>query len=221
MRYITTFLLLLTVSCGTKNTTAQTKFHDDGRAKPTVVLVPVFDRSNAELAWSLSEEMTAAIRSRLLKRGNFYLAHPSMVSQYTAHLTHKDDPFGTDISWTKEAFQSHEFVIFAEVVQHHLHEKTSNESFLDKLTPSGELDMTMRLRIVDLRGNEAKIILQEMISQNHLLPKSSIELPKDELKWKRKTYFVSPLGFAHLQMSKEVSRRVEDYILLAQSFPIQ
>jgi len=217
MKLLFTFLLLLACSCNTKQDVAQTRFHDDGRAKPTVAFVPVFDRSGAELPWSLSEEMSATIKRRLQKQSNVYLAHPSAVAQSTSMLTQQNDPFGKDISWTKEAFLSHEFVIFTEVVEHNVHERASSESMWDKLAPSGELDMTMRIRIIDLRGSDPEIILQEMISQSHLLPKSNLEMPKGEDKWKKKTYLVSPLGFAHLQMTKEVTKRLEEYILLAKS----
>ncbi|MCB1084637.1 MAG: hypothetical protein KDK60_00890, partial [Chlamydiia bacterium] len=52
-------LSLCIVGCQSKGSYDHvTRFHDDGRAKPVVAFVPVFDRSGAKLGWSLSEEFT-------------------------------------------------------------------------------------------------------------------------------------------------------------------
>ncbi len=194
-----------------------TRFHDDGRAKPIVGFVPVFDRSESKVGWSLSDEFTDHLRTRLHKRNNFYVSTPSDINASIVDLSAENNPFATDIDWIKDAFESHEYVVFAELVEHDIHPKELKGNFLDKITPSSELTITMRVRVFDLRGTKPEVILQEFVHQNHVIPKpSNISEPNPD-RWKRITFTVSPLGLAHAQLSKEVVKRVEDYILLSKS----
>jgi len=192
-----------------------TRFHDDGRAKPVVAFVPVFDRSNAQVGWSLSDEFTDQLRGRLHKQNSFYLNTPDEVNQVVADLSAEDNPFSIHTDWIKDAFDRHEFVIFTELVEHDIHVKPLKGSFVDKITPSSELSLSMRVRVFDLRGSQPEVILQEVVHQNHLIPKpSNLNEPSPE-KWKKMTFIVSPMGLAHSQFSKEIIKRIEDYILLS------
>ena len=72
------FLVLLTtlllVSCNNKTKDQQTqRYHDDGRAKPIVTVVPIIDSSSYEIPWSISDEFTLLVKDRLLKQGDLYL----------------------------------------------------------------------------------------------------------------------------------------------------
>lgn len=210
--------LFTLLACSSKGSYEHaTRFHDDGRAKPIVALVPVFDRSGSDLGWSLSDEFTDSLKNRLTKGNNFYLNGPADINAAIAELSPENNPFTTDTSWIKEAFENHEYVIFTELVEHDIHPKELKGNFLDKVTPSSEIAMTMRIRVFDLRGAAPEVILQEFIHQNHIIPKpSNLNEPNPE-RWKKITYNVSPMGLAHAQLSKEVVKRIEDYILLSKS----
>lgn len=211
-------LCALLFGCASKgNYETTTRFHDDGRAKPSVAFTPVFDRSEANVGWSLSEEFTDQLRSRLVKRKNFYLTSPFEISEIVSGLNRENNPFGKEINWIKETFKGQEFVVFTELVEHDIHGKTPKGNFIDKITPSSELTLTMRIRVFDLRGTKPVVILQEFVHQDHLIPRpSNISDPNPE-KWKRVTFTVSPLGIAHSQFAKEVAKRIEDYILLSKT----
>jgi len=211
------FSLCIALFGCTKNANEQTsRFHDDGRAKPVVAVVPVFDRAQAKVSWSLSEEFTNQLRQRLFKKNRFYLSTSEEIDAATSKLI-DENPFSTDYGWMIKTFEGHEFVVFTELIEHDIHAKPLKNNFLDKLTPSCELSMTMRIRIFDLRSPEPQIILQELIHQSHLIPKPSDLMRENPDRWKKMTFNVSPMGLAHSQLSKEVSKRIEDYILLSQS----
>lgn len=210
-------LAIITFGCGNHSNTQTVRYHDDGRAKPIVAFVPVFDRSGAVMPWNLSEELSYITQNRLTKRGNFFLTDSDVVEEITSKLTAAHNPFGDELDWTQNAFPYNEFVVFTELIEHQVHPKELRNSFIDKITPSCQLDMTIRIRVIDLRFEKPQVILQELVHQSHLIPKPSYELDGAQDKWKRKTYAVSPIGFAHLQMTKEVARRIEDYILLAKT----
>jgi len=213
------FFALCIASFGcTKNVNEQaTRYHDDGRSKPIVALVPVFDSSGAKVSWSLSEEFTDHIRQRFLKRSNFYINTPDQINAEIGTLNESHDPFSQDYSWIHSTFGEEEFVVFAELVEHDIHPKQAKNNFIDKLTPSCELSMTMRIRVFDLRGETPEVVLQELVHQSHLIPKPSELTEQNPDRWKKMTFIVTPLGLAHNQFSKEVAKRIEDYILLSKS----
>jgi hypothetical protein len=194
-----------------------TRFHDDGRAKPIVALPPVFDRSDTEIGWSLTEEFTDHIRSRLVKRNNFYLNTSDEINVIITSLNEEHNPFSSDIGWIKETFKDYEFVVFTELVEHDIHAKPLKGNFIDKITPSSELSLTMRIRIFDLRGAQPQVVLQELVHQNHLIPKPSHLNEFNPERWKKMSFNISPLGLAHSQFTKEISTRIEEYILLSKS----
>ena len=66
-------------------------------------------------------------------------------------------------SGIKEAFDPYEFVVFAELVEHDFHPKPLKETFMNKVTPSTELSLTMRVRVFDLRRPDPEVILQEFV----------------------------------------------------------
>lgn len=195
----------------------ETRFHKDGRAKPMVTLVPVFDRSEAPVGWSLSEEFTDHMRQRLLKTHRFYLNTPEELNAMIASLTPANDPFAEKPEWIGTTFTGQEFVVFAEIVDHFVEPKPESQRFFDKLGPSHELTLTLRLRIFDIRKKTPQIILEELISRQYSMPELKNLEEKGSQYWQKSTFALSPLGLAHMQMAKEVSKRAEEYILLAQS----
>ncbi|MBP9840875.1 MAG: hypothetical protein KBC64_00440 [Simkaniaceae bacterium] len=213
MRTALILVLITLVGCYQSNKEVGELYHDDGRVKPRVALLPIYDRSGEEFAWSLSDELTHAIYQRIVNRGSLCIADLVEMKKAMPNM----NPFGHEFGWLKKSFPEQEFIVFSELVEHNIHPKQSHSSFFDKLTPSCELDMTIRLRIFDLRGDSPEIILQEIIRQTHLIPKQEAITDQDPGKWKHKTYAVSPLGFSHYQLSKEMVSRIEDYILLAKT----
>jgi len=194
-----------------------TRFHDDGRAKPLVAILPVLDHSGEDFPWNLSEELSYAVYNRVARRGNFWIDSFVQNVKAARQIPKKVDFFGKDIAWAKNRFPDHEFVVVLELIEHDIHMKSSKNTILDKLTPSCELDMALRVRVLDVRGDSPSVILQEVITQTNMIPKQNGLAEKGSDRWKQRTYSVSPLGFSHLQLSKEIVRRVEEYVMLAKS----
>jgi len=208
-----TLLIATFAGCHRSNGDHVSRFHDDGRAKPTVVLAPIYDKNRVALPWSLADDLTYSIGSRLKKGDGLYLISEPRSSVEVGF----DNPFVGDAAWMKKAYDKGEFVVFMELVDHNLHPKMETGSFMDKVVPSYALDVTMRVRIVDLRGETPQIVLQELVHQTHLIPKPFARLDYPSNIWGRKTYALSPIGLAHNQLCKEVTSRIEDYIHLAKS----
>jgi hypothetical protein len=222
-------LALLATSCNSNRYEKQAvRFHDDGRAKATVILTSVYDHQNIQLPWNLAEDLTTMIKSRLIHKSNLFIVNPPVPKTETLEEhtlatpiinEHHDENKTLNVhpENLKVKFSDGEFVVFMELAEHKVYPKQESDSFLEKITPSYALDLAMRIRIYDLRGTAPKIVLQELVQERHLLPKQFAKLDFDSAFWGRKTYSISPIGLAHMHFAKEIARRIDSYLILAKT----
>ncbi len=209
MRYALSILIGLTaVSCNHSNSFEMSRFHEDGRSKPSVAVASMLDTTSFDASWSLSEELTDGIMSRIANSGDIYV-HSKEESPFT------DNPFGTDLSWMKREFQSEEFVTFLELVEHEFTPVRTKGNTAQEA--SNNLNMAVRVRVVDLRPAAPKIVLQEMIRDTYFVPKTLIPSDYAVEVWGTEGFRKSPMGIAHAQLVEDVANRISDYILLAKS----
>lgn len=201
-------LSLLLAGCKGDNSTA-VLIEKPVTARPIVAVVPVMDRSRHELSWNVSHEMTAALRNRLGQHGTLYLLSEDQVYALTRKSTNGRDPFGSEIAWVKKGYHDNEFVAFFELVEHRELATTSSEE-----SPA-ELNVSMRVRVFDLRGDAPKVVLEEIVEQSHHIPKQFTRNQFNQVPWGDEMFEISPLGIAHGKLCQELASRVEDYILLS------
>lgn len=178
--------------------------------RPSVALVPLMDNTIHDLPWSLSDELTSAVQHRLLVKERLRLFDAQKIRAITKKLNASHDPFGPNIAWVKKAFPENEFVVFMELIEH-------QEVAVPEKESSAELRMVVRLRVLDLRGEQPQIVLQELVQNSHFLPMQFTKTYFHQVPWGKDNFNISPLGLAHTQLSKEIAGRLEDYILLAKS----
>lgn len=209
MRYITVGLLALAaLSCGRSGNPEMSRFHEDGRAKPSVAVAPMLDTTSFDAAWSLSEELTQSIAQTLSSSGQIYV-------KTQEHCAFSDHPFGSDLNWMKREFQGHEFVAFLELVEHEFSPVKAKGASLQEA--SANLNMAVRIRVIDLRGLSPKIVLQEMVKDTYFVPKTLIPANYTVDTWGTEAFTKSPMGIAHGLLTNELAGRISEYILLAKS----
>lgn len=221
----TTCLAFLVIGCQNREKEDYSaRYHDDGRGKAIVTITPLFDQQNIHLPWSLSKDLTEMIRAKLDRKSNVFLTKESLhlqdVGQEGEIIStplEENQAFYINPSKLKQKYPKSEFVVFMELAEHKIVPKSVSGSFTDSIAPSYELHEAIRLRIYDLRSQTPVIVLQEMVEQKHLIPKSFIKLDYDSSIWGKKTYSITPLGIAHSQLAKDVSSRIENYLILAKT----
>lgn len=207
MRYflVTILSFLVFTSCSDKQSDNNvSRFYDDGRARPVVAISSVIDSTSYDIPWSLSDELTHLITNQLSTNNNLFL---SSTQEMDDSLTNSDNPFDVNIDWMKDRFEKEEFLVFLELLNH-------NELKKSNIT---NLDMSMRIKIVDVRGKEPKVILQECINDNYYIAKGSIKEDYQNIIWGSLEYANSRMGLAHKQLAKEITNRISDYIALSKS----
>lgn len=210
MRYTLSFLIALAaIGCNRSNNQSDTcRFHEDGRIKPSVAIASLLDTTNFDCTWSLSEEITQEVTNHVAATGKIYV-HVQQESPFT------ENPFGSDLSWMKREFQTEEFVAFLELVEHELMPVKAGAVPLQEA--SSNLNMAVRVRVVDLRANQPKIVLQEMIRDSYFIPKTLIPNDYNIDSWGTEGFKKTPMGAAHAQLVQQIANRISDYILLAKA----
>ncbi|HEY2811743.1 MAG TPA: CT253 family lipoprotein [Rhabdochlamydiaceae bacterium] len=208
-------LALALSGCQREDQNAQTVYHIPMQARPQVALVPVIDTSkSAAYAWNLSDEFTSSIYS-FLEQGPLSLDPMVQVRETVRMVKNASNPFGANFSWLKNAFGKEEFVVFLELVHHEEVLKRTDVQEIDPKTCPADLNMAMRVRVFDLRGEEPVVVLQEFVNGSHFIPRQFTQVNFHQVPWGEEGFNFSPLGLAHLDFAREISSRIEDYILLA------
>lgn len=210
MRFLSSLTLaILAIGC-TRTTDFISRYHEDGRAKPIASIASMIDTTSFDVPWSLSEEMTSQIVSQVSQGGKIFV-----VSKDDDAFA--ENPFGQDLSWIKNEFPDREFAVFLELVEHEISPVSKNKKAPPSNDVSSNLNISVRLRVVDVRGQTPKIVLQEMLRDSYFIPKTLIPVDYNTTVWGTSEFPKSPMGIAHAQIVKEISSRISDYILLAKS----
>ena len=201
-------LALIFCSCAERHFSSnQFRYHDNGSAKPRVAIVPVITTKAGKLPWNLSDELSEVISEKFLETKQFYLTKDfSVLGKHLTDLS-EINPLLEDIRWLYENASTSEFIVFIELVEHNLIPKQS------RIPPqSYSLDMAFRIHVIDIRGPEPKVILQELMQESFNI---SIKIDYSIDTIGKTAFFLSPIGMAHTHMVKKISKQIQEYILLA------
>ena len=212
------FLLLISsVGCTTRyQTSQQFPFHDDGTAKPKIAVVPAFDHSKSSLGWDLSKEFTDSITEKLIQTGHFYLTSDFVMLTSERVSSLGINPFCEDLSWLREMHSTSEFLIFTEIISHNIKPKESL-FFPLSIIRSSELNLAIRIKVVDLRPNEPQVILQEIFEDRYTIAWKMGHGTDEKGSFKHSAFQISPMGTAHNQMIKKITSQINHYILFVKS----
>ncbi len=208
--YITCFSfagLLTLTSCSQTKSSHQTTFHDDGRKKPTIAICPIIDSSESDISWSLSEEFSSDLKKILADHDMVYLVpdQDTVIPPVNPHHLFFEQ------NWSSKAKYPFEFACVIEIVEH---EFTARDTTKPGKIASQDLDITFRIKVLDLSGKEPSVVLQEFIHQRNFIPWGLTFINYEKMKWNNVGFSLTPVGAAHKKIIKAVAQRVEDYILI-------
>lgn len=197
------FVLLMTVilaGCG-PNYVDYFPYHDDGRMKPHVALLPIFDNLNVQLPTNVAGDMTSTIYYISRDDGQLYLLPYSDIQAGMSKIGNVNF-YETDQALVEE-FSEADFIVMIELVGHNI------ESASDSCTGLSKLVMKARIKIIDARCRNLKIALQEILVRDYMVPGvPSIYEPTDQ------TYQNSYVK-AHRGFADAIAKRMEEVIRTA------
>lgn len=182
-------------------------YHEDGRSKPAMVILPIQDKSDSGLCWDVAKEVDQYLRYKMMDDGNLYLL--------TQTPSSTSDHFGNDLSFAQNFPQS-EFVVAMEVMEHKVVPYEPG-----KITPiypihnrqcDDVLMMKVRVRIIDVRCEKPTVVLQEIVQSNHMIPRDKGNLDYTSYQWGSDPYMRTPLALAHQKLAYDLVNRIETIV---------
>ena len=216
MKKLQLMLFLLFSGC-TKATSQsdQVRYHDDGQAKPKVAVIKVIDTSNNDLDWDLSKEFSEILLGQLFYRSKFYITDDFQMITSKQLKNLELSPFSEDMRWLLEMNNSSEFVLFTEVLNHKI--ETQDHITYNPISRLKTLHLSVRVCVLDIRKSIPKVVLQEIITKQYTIAFNFGSYSEEGSPLSKNTFALSPLGLAHKNILSEITKEVEDYILIAQS----
>jgi hypothetical protein len=208
-------LALIVGGCNDDDQDNSISYSETQVVKPIVSIVPVIDHTQNEYSWNLSDELSCTIYNRIAWKDHIAVNKASQVRNKVKQIKESQNPFGSDISWTKKVFPGDQFVVFLELVEHEEVPKINRKKMIDLHNTSAKLNMSMRVRVLDLRREEPKIILQELVHDSHFIPRPLTQANFLQVEWGDDGFSVSPIGLAHAEFTKQIASRIDKYIMTA------
>lgn len=188
-------------------------FQRSGRQKAIVAVLPVINRVSSEaVSWDLSKEFTDEIRNRVYDSSKMYLLREHGSRELAQQL---NTPNPSKISKVAlDNLGAAEFAVVTELIdQTQTPYGMRPTSEKNPLQGAGAvLNLSFRVRIIDLRHDTPKVILQEVVDHEQIIPRAYMVADYVKTPWGTEAFQRTPLGMAHAKIVRELVSRVETYI---------
>lgn len=186
-------------------------YQPSGRQKAIVAVLPVIDNSKAtNLSWELARECTDEIRKRVFESGSIYLLRDHGSSEIARRLN-TPNIGQLPVEETKKMGDA-QFILVSELINHSetpCGSKPSNPG-----SPS-VLNVAMRIRLIDVRNDQPKVILQEVLTNEYMISGAYAGIDYSKSPWGSEAYMRTPMGIVHNKVVREIVSRVEKYVDVA------
>ena len=213
MRRLALALTTALFCVGCCNTCSDTGLYEKtGQMKPIVAVLPVVDRTaGSGLPWDFAAEMTDEIRKRIYDSPRLYLLREGGTAEIALSLS-CSNPYDIQPLALKDMGAS-EFLIVTEIVDQ---KQTPYGFHTAKTEETGAvLSVKMRVRVIDRRNPEPKVLLQELIECDHIVARPYLNTDYQKTQWGMDQFHNTPMGLAHSKIVRELVSHVEGYIVAA------
>ncbi len=209
-RSVLIFLSCFFASCSTQYSDFFPCF-DDGTPKPSVAFLPITNAVAYPLPYDVTKELTNEIRYQLMKDGRIFMPPPKQVAKQMSECSTLDLNNSKDLM-PFLYFQPEHFVVTIELISFEVVPYKRGQFkplYVANIRPADACVLTMkaRMKIVDIRGSDPKVIRQEIIQSNHMLEKGAFEA---SLRLKgTKGFQISPVGLAQARFVRDIVEKIE------------
>lgn len=191
-----------------------TLYQSSGRQKAIVAVLPVINNVyEGDLTWDLSREFTDEIRKKVYDSSRMYLLRDGG-SEELAKMLNTPNPRSIAADTTKHLGAA-QFAVVTEII-----EQEENPFGLAHSGPDNPfqkeigsvLSLALRVRVIDLRQEEPKVVLQEVLDQDFVVARPYMTCDYEKMSWGTEAFRHTPMGMAHSRLVRELVARVEGYI---------
>lgn len=188
-------------------------YHDDGRAKPKIVLLPLIDDVRC-FCWDITQELGQSLRFQTLCNGSLFVISDEEVASRLENCD-SQNYFSPDISFAQR-FCGADYVVALELIDHSFvpYQRGMCQWVIppQKYHWRSVLVSKVRLRIIDVRCVNPRLVLQEVLVSYYPLPTDKECIDYSKCCWGTEAYLKTPLAKAHDQLSWELVCRIESVI---------
>lgn len=191
-----------------------TLYQRTGRQKAIVAVLPFIDHtSEHHFSWDLAREFTDEVRKRVFDSSQIYLLRDAAGSLELAKQFNSPDPKTIPESALK-AFGATQFIVVGELIDQKQVPygllKSRDTSSLEEV--GAVLSLALRLRVIDVRHEQPKIVLQEILNHEHVIARAYLDTDYSKAPWGSEAFERTPMGIAHNRLVRELISRVETYV---------
>lgn len=205
------FLFLLLAGCQ-KHTTQCSNYvayTDEGTLKPRIALASVTDSSGTNLSWDVSDEIISGINYYMRLDGELNVIPQNDVYAKMA-LLGDIDPYAANLTPWKSFCNNDDFIVLIDVFKREElpYEKGKfSQIYCDTLNQSGNvLSLKARLKIIDIRAQQPKLVLYEVNDFNYMLP---LGYENQQIaKWGDPDYNRTYIGKVHDRLICQLTQRI-------------
>jgi hypothetical protein len=206
------FALLLCEGCA--RTCHDTTLYDrSGRQKHIVAVLPVIDNTGEKnLTWDLSRELTDEIRKRVYESKKIYLLREGGNLEIAKMLS-TPNSHAIPNSATSSLGET-EFAVVAEIIdqEEEPYRVIANRSEAKVADVGSILSLALRVRVIDVRGEKPKVILQEVLDNDFVVSRAYMNCDYSKTPWGSEAFTCTPMGMAHNRLIRTLVSRIEAYI---------
>jgi hypothetical protein len=208
-------LLLLATGCGRHNSCSYgvAPAASASHVLPRVAILPVVNECGEPLPWRLSDELTERFGTTFARREGMTLLSPEVGRALAAELEHVDlfSPTLRDLRGDGRC----DVLVATELIDHEL-VPYRGQKIQQLYAIDGEvgsiLMMKLRLRVIDLRGESPKVVLQEIVNSNHLVRRRDEAIDYLVHGWGAPQFAETAVGIAHERLAEDTAGRVAQYV---------
>lgn len=209
-RLLLGLLALTTIGCN-RQYSDFFPYHDNGTPKPHVALVPMMEACKPNEPWDVSKDFSMQIRNKLMHHGRIFVPTEGDLKKQIASTT-KGELVNSKDLMPFLYFQPAHFVVVTELVDYEVvpYKRGAIKPLYVAHIPADQaevLKMKVRLRIIDIRGGEPKLIRQEMVDSNHMITKEALK--RSEALHGTEAFQSSELGIAYGRLINQLVEKIE------------
>lgn len=190
-------------------------YHESGKPKPKVVILPFGDDIGGCVRWSMADELASSLAYKVLCNGQLFMIAEDEVKSRLGGCT-PEEFFTPDLSFAQR-FCGADYVVAVEIVEH---ESIPYQKGMCLWTIAPQtyhwrsvLQTKLRLRIIDVRCMTPKVVLQEIFTSRYPIPTDKECIDYSSCCWGMGAYASTPLAKAHDKLIGELVCRIEGVIL--------
>lgn len=188
--------------------------HDDGTAKPKVALLPIINTVEDCLPWDVANEVNQRLRYQAMCSGELFLLSENEIASRLQGCK-PFDYFGSDMSFI-DRFCGADYIVALEVIQHQVIPFKKGACAVNippqKYRWKSVLQMKLRLKVIDVRYKNPKILMQEIFTSDYAIPVEQECIDYRRCCWGTNAFLSTPWGRAHQIMVEDLVCRIETII---------